>query len=74
MPSQESGNISLRDTLPSVKVSMSTPRAGEIGASPEASCDRKDGEISSFSASSFAFPRFSLMYSSSVIAINLANA
>jgi hypothetical protein len=53
----ESGNISSLVTTPSVSSSISTALSVEIGALPDASCDRYEGLIFSFSARFAEAPR-----------------
>jgi hypothetical protein len=53
----ESGNISSRVTIPSVCNSISTARSVEIGALPDASWERYEALIFSFSANVAAVPR-----------------
>lgn len=56
---QSAGRISCLVTAPSSSFSIFTHRAGDIGASPEASCDKYDGEIPSALARRAAPPRSS---------------
>jgi hypothetical protein len=68
----DSGNIASLVTTPSVCSSISTAFSTEIGASPEASCERYEGLIFSLLANFAAVPRGLISkYSFSVIAKSL---
>jgi hypothetical protein len=54
--SQSSGRRSLRVTSPLVACSIATHRSGLNEEAPDASCDRYEGDMSSFSARSEADP------------------